>query len=66
MNDEKRKLAIKYIEECKNTHESWMNFRKHNLNWREIVLASDVGDIKHHSDYVEKYNLVLEVLKSSD
>ena len=58
---EKVKKAIDYIEECLHIHEQWIEYQSDD-SWIKDIEPTDVGGPEHHKKWVEKYELVLEVL----
>lgn len=61
-----RELAIRYIEECRQTHVDWIEWEEESPD--ELNQATTFGDAggrtEHHGEWVAKYDHVLAVLRS--
>lgn len=57
--------AIAYIEECRQTHVNWADWQETNPDWEAETQPRQVGDAEHHREWVEKYDLVLDVLRGA-
>lgn len=64
MTQSKKDQAIEIIEECRLIHMQWTEFQETDPNWKNAILPEDVGMPVYHWDWIKKYDLVLEVLRS--
>lgn len=63
---ELRKEAIRIVEESRRTHIRWRNFLLRNPDHPTETEYGDVGDLTHHRECIQGYNLVLAVLRNDD
>lgn len=56
--------AIEIIENCQSIHVNWADWQERNDSWRDEITPDSPGGPEHHREWVQKYDLVLDVLRN--